>query len=410
MATTDNRPPLSPRQFKRLVFFGHGTNDLYWFILPVLLPMMLARYDLRYAGGGTVLSIYLLVVALLSFVVGRLSDRTNRWRLIGFGFLLTAAGFALASIGASLTVFLILLAVAGVGVSTFHPTMYGAIEETVGTDRGRFYGKFESWGGSTITGMMLITGYLLGSMPWTSALRLVALPGFAAGIVFLTARRPPTRALAVASAGNPPGRVPTVPRILLIAFLVSNMLRFITIMGVIAFVPTFFVHQIGLGPDVAAYSTALFFGGGIFGARLGGRLGDRFPPLGVLLGALALIGPLVFLFGLSESRVLLGGVLFAFGMASMVCIPLQNLALTRFGPDLGHGEIFGILLGAMTMTQALSPATFGAIADTVGLAGTVRLFAVPAVLSWIVLFLVTRAPSVRHLVSTKQGESQCVNL
>ncbi|MCK4514052.1 MAG: hypothetical protein KAU31_02280, partial [Spirochaetaceae bacterium] len=60
MTSTDNRSTLSLRQFQRLVFFGHGTNDLYWFILPVLLPMMLARYNLRYAGGGTVLSIYLL--------------------------------------------------------------------------------------------------------------------------------------------------------------------------------------------------------------------------------------------------------------------------------------------------------------------------------------------------------------
>ncbi len=395
MTSTDNRSTLSLRQFQRLVFFGHGTNDLYWFILPVLLPMMLARYNLRYAGGGTVLSIYLLVVALFSFVVGRLSDRTDRWRLIGIGFLLTAAGFALASIGASLTVFLILLAIAAVGVSTFHPTMYGAIEETVRSDRGRFYGEFESWGGTTITVMMVVTGYLLGSISWTGVLRLVAVPGFAAGIIFLAARRPPPRARTVSS--GVAHAVPTVPRRILAGFLVSNMLRFVTIMGVIAFVPTFFVHQVGLGPDVASYSTAIFFGGGILGARLGGLLGDKFPPLGVLLVPLALIGPLVFLFGLIESRALLGVVLFAFGMASMICIPLQSLALTGIGPDLGSGEIFGILIGVMTVTQALSPAAFGAIADAIGLAGTVRLFAGPAVLSWILLFLVTRARSVRHL-------------
>jgi len=403
MSSTHHRPTLSPPQFKRLVFFGHGANDLYWFILPVLLPMMLSRYNLRYAGGGTVLSIYLLVVALLSFVVGRLSDRTNRWRLIGFGFLLASVGFSLASIDASLTVFLILLGVAAVGVSTFHPTMYGAIEETIDSDRGKFYGKFEAWGGGTIAVMLVVTGFLLRSISWTGVLRLVAVPGFIAGIVFLTARRAPLRAPSVGSERKPSEKLRTVPRGILAAFLVSNMLRFITIMGVIAFMPTFFVHRVGLGPDLAGYSTALFFGGGVIGARIGGVLGDRFPPLGVLLVPLALIGPLVFLFGLISSPVLLGVVLFTFGVASMICIPLQNLTLTKMGPDLGGGEIFGLLLGAMTVTQALSPATFGAIADAVGLAGTVRLFAGPAVLSWIVLFLVARTRSVRHLVSTRHA-------
>jgi len=86
-----------------------------------------------------------------------------------------------------------------------------------------------------------------------------------------------------------------------------------------------------------------------------------------------------------------------------------DLVAQRYGMAIGPSEkrleIFGLLLGAMTVTQALSPAIFGAIADAVGLAGTVRLFAGPAVLSWIVLFLVARTRSVRHLVSTKPGEN-----
>jgi predicted MFS family arabinose efflux permease len=279
--------------------------------------------------------------------------------------------------------------------------MYGAMEETIGSEQGRFYGAFESWGGTTLTAMLIITGILLGSIAWTGVLRLVAIPGFVAGIIFLRARPPAPRTRTVTSEAADGEAV--VGRGILAAFLASNMLRFVTMTGVIAFVPTFFVHQVGLEPDVASYATALFFGGGIIGTRLGGRLGDRFPPLGVLLVALAFGGPLVFLLGLISSPVLLGVVLFAFGLTSMLCLPAQNLALTKLAPHLGGGEAFGILMGAMTMTQALSPAAFGAAADAIGLAATVRLFAAPTVLSWVVLFLMTRARSVRHLVSTKHG-------
>ena len=58
--------------------FGHGANDLYWFILPLVLPALLSRYNLGYTGAGGILTIYLLFTAAGSFVMGRLSDRMSR--------------------------------------------------------------------------------------------------------------------------------------------------------------------------------------------------------------------------------------------------------------------------------------------------------------------------------------------
>ena len=51
------------------------------------------------------LSAYLMLIALLSFVFGRLSDRLPRWRLIGVGFLVAAVGFFAAGVSAALALF-----------------------------------------------------------------------------------------------------------------------------------------------------------------------------------------------------------------------------------------------------------------------------------------------------------------
>src|SRR5271169_5257457 len=69
---------------------GHGANDLFWFILPPVLPLILQEFGLRYAAAGGMIAAYLSMIAVASMLTGRLSDRVHRGRLIGFGFLLAS--------------------------------------------------------------------------------------------------------------------------------------------------------------------------------------------------------------------------------------------------------------------------------------------------------------------------------
>lgn len=59
---------------------GHSANDLFWFILPLVLPFLLVRYNLSYTQAGGILTLYLGVTALGSFVMGKLSDRVSPGR------------------------------------------------------------------------------------------------------------------------------------------------------------------------------------------------------------------------------------------------------------------------------------------------------------------------------------------
>ncbi len=176
------------RRLLALSRFGHGVNDTYWFILPVVLPMILSSYGLHYGSAGLILSAYLLMIAVLSFVFGRLSDRVPRWKLIGVGFLVAAGGFAAAGAFRALGLFVAALLFAGAGVSTFHPVIYGSLEEAVSERRGRAYGIFETFGVAAAFIMTLVAGLLMKAVGWRLVLVAVALPGIAMGVLFLRAR------------------------------------------------------------------------------------------------------------------------------------------------------------------------------------------------------------------------------
>ncbi len=59
----------------------------------------------------------------------------------------------------------------------------------------------------------------------------------------------------------------------------------------------------------------------------------------------------------------------------------QNLMMTSLGSHLGRGEVFGILIGVMTITQSLSPLLFGAGIDYMGFNKALIILIIPLILS-----------------------------
>ncbi len=382
------------RRLHLLSRFGHGVNDTYWFILPVVLPMILTSYGLRYGSAGLILSAYLMLIAVLSFVFGRLSDRLPRWRLIGVGFLVAAAGFFAAGVTAALALFVAALLFAGAGVSTFHPVMYGSLEERVPRERGRVYGIFELWGVGAAFIMTLAAGLLIRSVGWRLVLVAVAIPGVAAGMLFLLSRpyRPQARR-APAAAGD------HVPLALFFVYLVGNMVRFLAVNGAMSFVPTFLTNELGLGADIASYATALFFGGGMLAAPIAGRLADHRNPLLLLLLYTVATVPVLALLGAARSVAMALPLIFLLGVVSLACTPTQNILVARLGPRFGKGEVFGILMGVMTLANASSPAIFGAVADRQGLAGTLQMSALPTLAGALMLAALSLVPQARRVAA-----------
>jgi hypothetical protein len=81
--------------------------------------------------------------------------------------------------------------------------------------------------------------------------------------------------------------------------------------------------------------------------------------------------------------ILLGG--FITGAA-----PVQNVYLSRLRSRLGIGTVFGTMMGLIALIASVSPLVFAFLAEHLGIASTLRLFSLPAVIGLVVLVFMTR--------------------
>ena len=366
--------------------FGHSANDLFWFILPLVLPSLLARYELSYSQAGGVLTIYLLFTALGSFITGKLSDQVSRKKILAYGLLLAAAGLTAAGFAPNLPVFLVFISITAAGVSTFHPVMYAVIDESYPENKSGVMGLYECFGTSAILLMYLVNGFLLGRVGVRGVLMVTSLPAVVMGLIYLftdsikapvSVDGPDTGSSGnVGAEGN---------RRRFILFIISVILRVISVTALLNFLPTIFVKFFGMAEGPAAYATAFYFAGGIGGSIIAGRLSNRFNSFAIIIGGTIFIGFTMLILAGNLPAVLYLIIVALFGASASGCIINQNLLMRKLGGTLGTGEIFGILMGTMTVASAFSPALFGIILDLTNYRHALMLFSMPLIVSVIIL-------------------------
>ncbi|MDY7029503.1 MAG: MFS transporter, partial [Spirochaetota bacterium] len=163
-------------RFVRFSYFGHGINEIYWFILPLLLPKILNEFGLSYLKAGGLLTVYSVMVSLFSFLIGKASDLLPRLKILIAGFLLTFTGFLLAGLSSSLVILTVCVSAGAIGVSAFHPIAYALLDEHTLEAKGRVFGNFECWGMTGAFIMFAVNGVLLSFFSWRTVLILTAFP------------------------------------------------------------------------------------------------------------------------------------------------------------------------------------------------------------------------------------------
>lgn len=368
---------------------SHSANDIFWFILPLVLPLLLVRFNLSYARAGGILTFYLAITAVGSYFMGRISDRIPRRFIMGIGFYIAAAGLIAAGFAGTFPVFMIFLAITAFGVSTFHPVMYAHIDETFGTDRGKILGGYEASGAGAIFIMYLVNGALLGTIGTRGVLIITALPALVMGTLLLRARMmdtTPVPGMAANDSGT--GHAPIA---LFILFLLSIVLRIMSIMAVLNFLPTIFTNHFGLQTHQAVWVTGLFFAGGIAGSITASRFSRPDRSYRILLIGSIIISPLIASLAIDIPLVFHFAVILILGAVSSGLILNQNLILTSLGSRFGKGEAFGILMAVMTLSQSVSPALFGMSIDNWGFSAALLIFSLPVIVSMGLLMVLSRS-------------------
>ena len=385
----------SGKRFRIVCFFGHGVNDLYWFILPLVLPLMLKTFGLSYGKAGGILTVYLLVIAILSFLFGKLSDRSSRWILLGPGFFAASAGLILSGFMPNLAFLVLCLGITGIGVSTFHPLMYATIDERTRVKRGDAFGKYEFWGSTAIFIMFVVNGTLLRIIGWKQILILTALPGVAAGIIY-SIGKPEPMAIGKEEDEAISGSTPGLPSGVFILFLLSILLRILGTTATMNFIPTYLVAEVGIDNSIATYASGLLFFGGMIASILAGKSADRWGAFPILVTAILVIIPSIFVLTLKVPLWVYGVSIFLFGAGVSAGLPAQNMVAFSLSKGMGGGEVFGIITAMMTLIAAVNPVLLGMLADRTGLGNAFRVFAIPLAASLIITIILMRSRKLKR--------------
>lgn len=121
-----------------LLIFGHFLNHFLAYVLAVSLYIIQNDIAMTKAQAGLIGTVQIILMAILSFVVGIISDRwlKSKTLFIPLGVVLMAASLIIAAMANNYYILIISAVVVGIGASFYHPVAYAAIADLFETKKG----------------------------------------------------------------------------------------------------------------------------------------------------------------------------------------------------------------------------------------------------------------------------------
>ncbi len=364
-----------PRRVLAVACGAHALHDGFTDLIYVLLPVWQSEFALSYAALGLLRMLFAGAMAGLQLPASLVAKRMGGPLLLALGTAVAGGAYlTIGLVGASFTVLVLALLAGGSGAATQHPigsSLVAAAYADTGS-RGPL-GTYNFAGDLGKMALPAATAWMLGVMPWRSALGAIGTLGLiAAVLILLLLPRGARIAAAPITETVPsqvkPGRVaqPTQPRqrgafpvLLAIGVLDSS-----TRMGFLAFLP-FVLRAKGADTATIGLALTLIFAGGATGKLACGWLGVR---LGVLRTVL-----------LTELATALGIVVLGqVGLPiALACLPVIGVALNgtssvlygtvpEFVAPHRHEQAFGLFYTGTIGGGAIAPVLYGFAGDAFG--------------------------------------------
>ena len=393
MSDKDRKEVISKLKLNAL---GHSYNDMYFFIIPFLLPLFREEFSLSYVQSGLILTIHVALRSIFSLVFGYFGDKYEKKVIIACGFVCSSiflGGLIWLNNIHTIVTFLFLLAI---GVSTFHPLATAIVREnSKANQRGRYLSLFSAAGTAGIIVASLLFGFLVQIWGWKITCLLLSLPGYFLGYAYLKSKKDKKNLKTEAEKKTKPGYINL--------FFISMGIRSLGLWAILSFLPIYATDYLGLKPEVSAWIVSIIFMGTLIGSLISSRIIDKNHPLILVLSATIITTFLVLgitFIAQPLSIVLLIGTL---GIVEGIFFPSQSTWLTFICPVIHQSKIFGISLFVEGFSATIAPTLYGWIADQSNLVWAYRLAAIPLFVSFI-LFLIL------HFLESKHDKAYKVKL
>jgi FSR family fosmidomycin resistance protein-like MFS transporter len=370
------------------IALAHAVNDSYAYILPPLLPVLLAQSGITLGMGAALVGLQLLAASILQPVFGHWADRSGGGRWMGW------TGLLLAALGATALGFLpgfpglaIAMLVTGIGTALFHPVSAALVAQAAPpAQRGFWMSTYISAGnlGLGLGPLFVGLAHIQESVSNTWVLGLAGV--VVAGLMWrLAPARPGRTGSSSASLGSVLRQHWRV-----LGVLVSVVaMRSWASTAMTTFLPTL-ATQRGAALNDAAQVLTVFLISGAIGGFAGGAAADRLGRDRVVIGSLLLSVPFSVLLALLDS---FGWPFWLAAAASGFFLNGSWISLTVRGQESVPGSIAmmsGLMLGLSIGLGGLAVTPIGVVAETFGLGAVI---AAVACLPLVGAMLMPLAPS-----------------
>ncbi|MGB9791241.1 MAG: MFS transporter [Thermacetogeniaceae bacterium] len=354
-----------------LLGMGHAVADLNQGALTVILTYFTHLSQLQV--GATMLA-FNLSSSVIQPLFGILSDRFRAAWLIPVGCLFAGLGMAATGFTKGYLPLLLAVLVSGLGVAAYHPEgskfarFASGERKASGMSLFSVGGNFGFAAGPIVAGLFcrlaglhgtagfLVVSGLMAILLWANLPAIVRTQSTGALQDGGNARRSSTNQ---ASRGIGKALVPVILLVLVV------IMRSWTHLGIVTFLPQYYVRFLHQTRTYAAAMVSLFLLAGAFGTLVGGPLADRWGLKTMIVLSMALLIPLVFLLSV------LKGIWLALAVALAGFVTISTFAVTVvFGQELlphNVGLASGLMLGFGIGMGGVGTTMLGWVADHWGL-------------------------------------------
>ena len=358
-----------------LISTGHFMSHFYFLTLPPLFPFLKDAFDVSYTELGVMMALMAGATAVSQVPVGFLVDRLGARSVLTIGLIVIALGFGLVGLAPSFGAVLVLVTLASVGNSVFHPADYAILNSSITPARmGRAFSvhTFAGHLGSAAAPATMIL--LAATMGWRAALIATGIFGLLVVAALATQWNslhddavPPKKAKDETTPADT--RTSSLKLLfskpILLFFLFFGTLSF-TSTGIQAFSVSALVtlHDMPVATASAALTAFLLCSAG--GILLGGEISDR-TRRHELIAAVAFIVTAVLCVVIAWVNLpflALVAAMVAMGLGQGIVRPVRDMLLRAAAPSGSVGRVFGFVSAGIAVGSAIAPIPFGWLIDT----------------------------------------------
>ena len=375
-----------------LLSVAHLVTDVNQGALPALLPFFKESLNLSYTLAGVILLFGNVASSVIQPAFGYFSDKhPTRW-FLPIAPLIACVGLSVTGFAPSYLLLIICVIVAGIGIASFHPEGYKTAHFFTGEKKATGMSIFSVGGnlGMALGPIFALTLIHTFGGKGTAAM---VVPGiFMAGALLLSTSWHSPYIPSPSAQKKVEKKEPLSPEakrslIILIGIVIF---RYWIQMGLLAYIPFYYINYLKGNPIYAGTLTSTFLMAGAAGTLIGSPLADRWGHRKFLSITMILVLPLLLLF-YNTSGPILFVLLGITGMALICTFPVTVVMSQTLLPH--HlGMASGLTVGFAVGTGGVGVTLLGIIADAWGVPAAMKSILILPIFGFILSVLLQYPP------------------